>query len=160
MHLAACQHTRCMTCRIGKQKSLRSSAEASVNALQEAPLSTAPPSDSGGAPLPAMKLHGKLRSRRQRILRGGRQSVTHSGHGGKAEYDSDSLHFLLFSFLVPCRRNPAAAFYSFYPGSQPQNHKFYFFIKKLKDISEKWCTRSRTQSAICFRIPNNMLVRA
>ena len=159
MHLAACQHTRSMTLRTGKQKSPRSSAEASVNALQEAPLSTAPPSDSGGAPLPAMKLHGELRSRRQRILRGGRQRVTHSGHGGKAEYDSDSLHFLLFSFLVPCRRNPAAAFYSFYPRSQPQNHIFLFFYKKMKDNIPNYGTRSRAQCRFCFCIPNNMLVR-
>lgn len=160
MHLAACQHTRSMTLRTGKQKSPRPSAEASVNALQGTTPQHSSPPDSGGAPLPAMKLHGELRSRRQRILRGGRQSVTHSSHGSKAEYNSDSLHFLLFSFLVPCRINPAAAFYSFYPGSQPQNRIFYFFIKKVKDISEKRCTRSRTQSAICFRIPNNMLVRA
>ena len=160
MHLAACQHTRCMTCRTGKQKKPPLiSGSICQRASGTTPQHSSPP-DSGGSPLPAMKLHGKLRSRRQRILRGGRQSVTHSSHGSKAEYDSDSLHFLLFSFLVPCRRTPAAAFYSFYPGSQPQNHKFYFFIKKLKDISEKRCTRSRTQSAICFRIPNNMLVRA
>ena len=45
----------------------------------------------------------ELRSRRQRILRGGRQRVTSGGKGGEAKYNSDSLHLFLLSFLFPYR---------------------------------------------------------
>lgn len=88
------------------------------------------PPDSGGAPLPAMKLHGELRSRRQRILRGGRQSVTHSSHGSKAEYNSDSLHFLLFSFLVPCRGTRLRHSTPFTREVNPKIANFIFLSKK------------------------------
>ena len=82
-----------------------------------------------GEGIPQSGLHAELRGRRQRVLRGGRQSVTGGSQGGEAKYDSDSLHhFLFFPFCFPAGVISGCRILLFSPALSTPKSEFFIFL--------------------------------